>query len=77
MKIYIISREQIEEENSKDPILDEMIKSLVEYETRMRNQETEAKVLAQKVKNAKKSDKGKDKSEENKGRGKKEQRKRK
>lgn len=50
LEAYIIPREQLAEKNDKDLTLNEMIKALVKYETRMKDQDSEAKVLAQSAK---------------------------
>lgn len=59
LEAYIIPREQLTEENDKDLDLNDMIKSIVEYGTRVKDQEVEKKVVVQRVKNASRDDKGK------------------
>lgn len=53
LEAYIILREQLTEENNKDLILDEMIKALIEYETGVKDQDSEIKFLVQNAKSNK------------------------
>lgn len=63
---YIIPREQITEDNGKTLTLDKMIKAHVEFETRMKDQESESNAIAQRVaaKNSYRNIDGRDKAKD-------------